>query len=596
MSCFRNGEKYRGRYAVEKVVPFFEGELAIAQYEGKRFYLQSAKLARQAPPRAIQQYLSLDHPLVMAYQEVYTEGQYIVSVRPYYAIQPLPHYVAKKGIDEEQFLSWAKQLVDLEQHLKNYNLPMYLLKDPRNIGITSEGKLKVIFCGVEQVTAYEPSIDWGTFFISLLKGKFPQDNVKQAINDLNLSQTLVRFLEKAMNNYQVELVRTLIDSVEQKSAKPAKIAPAPSLIDSHRQSAMKLDLGTVARPAFTMPKTERKLVQKIDMDKTIIRNADEWLKEEKSAVQEKQTIEEKPVLEKKPGLSLDPQKINIEELSQKTEFRLPLQAIREELERKERERLEELRKQLEQQEKDLMETYRREFEQRKQELLERQRQDLERQEQELLRKQKEEFERMQKERLKQELIKREQLEWERKMKERLEEERRAFEQRKKELLERLVREFEEQQKELLEQQRLEFERRKQERLAMQQRELEKMFGSFSFGSGSSLEDTQPVTQVKEEEAVSVEESESSVAGSYHPHLEENVTVQEKDLDVTEPQVEVQDEPAQEKAVEPQEKVEVAKSALDYETVQRINEQHARLARQFEEYDKYMNANKSPQNQ
>jgi hypothetical protein len=613
VSVFRNGVKYKDRYLVEKVVPFFEGELAIAKYDGKRYYLQSAKLQRPASPRVIQQYLMLDHPLVIPYDEVYPDGKYIVTIRPYFAIQPLPQYVASKGLDEDQFIHWASQLLDLDQQLQNYSLPMYLLKDPRNIGISSEGKLKVIFCGVEQVTTYEPSVDWGTFFISLLKGRIPSGNVKSVIPELHVSSALEKFLEKAIDVQKAEVIRPFIEDFQSNDSQLSK--PTSSTFVENRQS---LKEKASARPSFVLPK-EKSTPSKLDYEKTIIRRGPELPKaEEKKLKVEKPIAKEKKAEEKPPLTPFVPDEKELDEISQKTEFRLPLQAFKEELERREQERVEQLRKQLEQQEQDLLETYKQEFEKRRQELLDRQRKELERQEAEFLKQQQREFEQQHKERLKNALIKREQMEWEKRLKKRLEEEKKAYEKRKQELLERLAKEFEQREKELLEMQRQEFERRKKERLEMQQRELQRLFNSLELDkkleeSQLDLDQTKQFTPRFEEESLpsmedleatsvalekEMEEKEINVSQSHldHEH-EENV---EEHLDKVDYPVEeyphIEEEMEEENYSEEEEKpvAEPTKrySKLDYETVQQINDMHTRLARQFEEYKNFLLSNQS----
>lgn len=615
MSVFRNGVKYKDRYLVEKVVPFFEGELAIAKYEGKRYYLQSSKLLRPASPRVIQQYLMLDHPLVIPYDEVYPDGKYIVTIRPYFAIQPLPQYVASKGLDEDQFIHWASQLVDLDQQLQNYSLPMYLLKDPRNIGISSEGKLKVIFCGVEQVTTYEPSVDWGTFFISLLKGRIPSGNIRSVIPELHVSSALENFLEKSIDVQKSEVIRPFIEAFQAEDSKLSK--PINATFIENRQT---LKEKNSPRPSFVLPK-EKGTPAKLDYEKTIIRRGPELPKaEEKKLTVEKPIAKEKKVEEKPPLNPFVPDEQELDEISQRTEFRLPLQAFKEELERREKERVEQLRQQLEQQEQDLLETYRQEFEKRKQELLERQRKDLERQEAEYLKQQQREFEQQHKERLKNALIKREQMEWEKRVKKRLEEEKKAYEKRKQELLERLAKEFEQREKELLEQQRLEFERRKKERLEMQQRELQRLFSSVELdkklGESQSVED---LDQTKQFTARSIEETLPSMEDLQAPSVTSEKEMEEEEInanasDLTQLHKEI-DEEYSEKVDYPEEEyphieeeieeepysehqqktvTETTRrySKLDYETVQQINDMHTRLARQFEEYKNFLISNQS----
>jgi hypothetical protein len=430
---FREGERYQNSYLIEKVIPFFDGELAIAQYNSKRYYLQSALMLKPVPSHAIQQYLSLDHPLVIPYIDVFTEDEYLVFVRDYLPIRPLPRVIQEQGVSEEKFIQWAKQLVDLEDHLRDLHIPMYLQKDPRNIGVTSDGNLQVIFCGLRQITSYETTVDWGMFFVSLLCGYLPEGNLQQTINSLEVSKPLVRVIEKSLNSYQTNRIRSLLDRYENGIREETN-----NRLSSDFQTSSLLDL-------FMQQQKEpisRNRIGERDFD---------MLKVDFNF-----------------GIRGRERERNMPNLSS-------LEDVRKRYARLEQESLGNYRNQLLAQERDLLTNYKQELQRRQQELLEKQRLELERQEREQLRKLKEEYERKQREQLMETLIKQEQLAWEQRLNALIEKEKQAFEKRRQEMIERLNKRYAEKEKELLEKQKKQYQLRRKERIIEQSRELDYLF-------------------------------------------------------------------------------------------------------------------------
>ncbi len=433
MPVFREGERYQNSYLIEKVIPFFDGELAIARYNSKRYYLQSALMLKPVPSHAIQQYLSLDHPLVIPYIDVFTEDEYLVFVRDYQPIRPLPRVIQDQGVTEEQFIRWAKQLVDLEDHLRDRHVPMYIQKDPRNIGVTNDGNLQVIFCGLRQITSYETTVDWGMFFVSLLCGYLPEGNLQQTISQLEVSKPLVHVIEKSLNSYQTNRIRSILDRYESGIREETN-----NRLSSDFQTSSLLDL---------------------------------FIQQQKEPISRNRIGEREFDMLKVDfnfGIRGRERERNMANLSS-------LEDVRKRYARLEQESLGNYRNQLLAQERDLLTNYKQELQRRQQELLEKQRLELERQEREQLRKLKEEYERKQREQLMQSLIKQEQLAWEQRLSALIEQEKQAFEKRRQEMIERLNKRYEEKEKELLEKQKKEYQLRRKERIIEQNKELDYLF-------------------------------------------------------------------------------------------------------------------------
>lgn len=489
LSLFHMGERYRDLYQVEYVVRFFDGELAVARKDSVRYYLQSAHLQKQAPSRAITQYRSLKHPLIIPFEQVYTEERSIVFIRPYVPIHPLREVVSSREVNEDQVIKWVKQLLVLEKELKSKPMKMYLLLDPRNIGLTEDGELKVFFCGIENITAQPKTLDWGTFIYSLLTGEYLDEPIEKVPADFGGSKWMIRLIQRSLGNDSPESVLSHIEHYERKKEGKGLLG--------------------------ILFKGEKKVRQKLRQNLGQIRKAS-------SAPPEKS-----------PSKPLEPE--SSAETSDLPENRDDSPAPAENrIHKQEEERLERLRQELEQRQKELLEKQRLELERRQQELLEQQRQEFALREKELLNKQKEEFKRQiedseqqknwerelqerekqleeqkrkeekarlekeqlekelreeqeriareQEERLRAELAKVEQerLKWEQKQKdlEKKEEElreklQREFDQMARDLLEKQEQEFERRQKELLEKQRELLENKTKQRLEQQREELEK---------------------------------------------------------------------------------------------------------------------------
>lgn len=140
---FQQGEIYRQFY-LEMVSDSPFGKWGIGSKEEEKFLLQHIPLLESPPQTLINQYLSLDHPLLIPYLEVYQEPGALVFVRPYLLIENLIHQIP---LDEETADLCCKQLADLEAYLKDQPIPMKPVYHPENIGLTDDGYLKVFLCG-----------------------------------------------------------------------------------------------------------------------------------------------------------------------------------------------------------------------------------------------------------------------------------------------------------------------------------------------------------------------------------------------------------------------------------------------------------------
>ncbi|WP_044641077.1 DUF4670 domain-containing protein [Risungbinella massiliensis] len=217
MAFFETGTIYRNRFEIKHVVSFFNGELAVGETDGKRFYLQAAYLHKQPPQRAIQQFRNLKSSIVLPYQDVLVEEDLLVFVRPYSPIRPLKD-VIKTDLSEEQVIDWTKQLLHLEAMLRSKPIPMYLLLDTRNIGVTKSGELQVIFCGLEKIMVTETKLDWGSFFYSLLSGQFLEGSILKIPKDFSVSRPMMKLIQKTLKVYQVDQVIAQIEIFEKKHA------------------------------------------------------------------------------------------------------------------------------------------------------------------------------------------------------------------------------------------------------------------------------------------------------------------------------------------------------------------------------------------
>jgi hypothetical protein len=216
VTFFHAGERYRGVYWVEHVVPFFDGELAVAERDDQRFYLQAVGVRKQVPPRAIQQYREFNHPLVLPFVEAYNEERFLVLIRPYEPIHPLREVISTVKVDEDRVVEWGKKLLQLEMELRRKAFPMFLLLDPRNIGMSERDELKVIYLGIREITSQPPTLDWGSFFYSLLSGQYLEEPIGQLPPDFPVSRPMARLIQRSLNHASPEMVLTQIEQYERK--------------------------------------------------------------------------------------------------------------------------------------------------------------------------------------------------------------------------------------------------------------------------------------------------------------------------------------------------------------------------------------------
>ncbi len=79
---FEPGTVYRD-YWIESVLHTPFGEWALAYDSSKkRVYLQHVPLRKSVPQSLVDQYLSLDHPLLIPHRQVFQESKALVFVRP----------------------------------------------------------------------------------------------------------------------------------------------------------------------------------------------------------------------------------------------------------------------------------------------------------------------------------------------------------------------------------------------------------------------------------------------------------------------------------------------------------------------------------
>lgn len=487
LSLFHVGERYRDLYQVEYVVRFFDGELAVARKDSVRYYLQSAHLQKQAPSRAITQYRSLKHPLIIPFEEVYTEERSIVFIRPYVPIHPLRETVSTREVNEDQVIQWVKQLLILEKELKSKPMKMYLLLDPRNIGLTEDGELKVFFCGIENITAQPKTLDWGSFIYSLLTGGYLEEKIDKVPADFGSSKWMIRLIQRSLGNDSPESVLSHIENYERKKEGKGLFG---ILFNGEKKVRQKIrqNLGSTRKES---PAPEEIPPGVPAGASEMAKSGSPENKDDRSAPAENQIHKQ--------------DEENLERLRQEFEQRQKelLEKQRLELERRQQELLEQQRIEFARREEALLNQQKEEFKQQieepeQQKNWEREQQEREQQieeqkrREEKIRLEKEQLERElrkeqakiakeQEERLKAELekVEQERLKWEQKQKdlEKKEEElreklQREFEQMAKSLMEKQEKEFERQQNELLEKQRELLESKTKQRLEKQREELE----------------------------------------------------------------------------------------------------------------------------
>lgn len=569
MSFFGVGEVYRNHYRVEHVVTFFDGELAVARKGQSRYYLQSASLQKQAPSRAIQQYRTLTHPLVPAFEEVYTEDRSIVFIRPYEPIHPLREVISTREVDEDQVVAWGRQLLELEAELKSKPMPMYLLLDPRNIGLSDQDELRVLFCGLEQITAQSRTLDWGSFFFCLLSGQYLDAPLEKLPPNFPCSKPMSRLIQRSLRNESVESVLSQLETYER------------------RKNPSKGIFGFF----FNSEKTEPK-IQADKVDEPHVSDVQEEKSADKELEQKREQVEEEL----------------IERLRREFEERQEemLRKQREELERKQQELLEKQRLEFEQKERQLLAQQKEEFirrmeqedepensepeqkrderpneteaeqghaeEERKHEEEEEARIEEEKQARA------EQMKREQEDRVQAELerLKLERLEWEKKrlelerkeeeMKTRLQQE---FEELAKKLLAKQEEEFKRYQQKMLEQEREFLENKTRERLERQRLELEQTSKHYLL----TRQHTKPrasLFDLPPQDFKPVREPE--------PPAPAEETKEEQATEAP---------PAKEEKQEREKQTGEAKERWKQEKLEHESQEHDQLAKQFEEYMKQM---------
>jgi len=143
--CFSNRVRFTGTIGSNPFcTPPLESGRWPSIHRRKRVYLQHVPLRKSVPQSLVDQYLSLDHPLLIPHRQVFQESKALVFVRPYL---PLDGLVYRCPADEETAMAWCDQLAKLEAYLKNQPHPMQIVYVPENIGLTDQGELRVFLCG-----------------------------------------------------------------------------------------------------------------------------------------------------------------------------------------------------------------------------------------------------------------------------------------------------------------------------------------------------------------------------------------------------------------------------------------------------------------
>lgn len=215
MSVFTVGKRYMGEYLVEHVVPFFNGELAVSQALNENYYLQSIYLNRMISTIEFERirnwYDRLNHPLLIRYSDLFMEPNALVFISPYQALQPLPEALSRSGIEEKQLVHWMKELVELEIYLRSQDVPMFYVKDPRNIGLNADGQLKVISSGVDEITPFPIDLNWGTFMYSIATGEYMNISLDKMPKNKSLSRSMARLIQKVFKARSLEVVQRHIE-------------------------------------------------------------------------------------------------------------------------------------------------------------------------------------------------------------------------------------------------------------------------------------------------------------------------------------------------------------------------------------------------
>lgn len=516
MSLFSVGSVYRGIYQIEQVVTFFNGELAIASANGKRFYLQASLLHREAPARALQQYRNLQHSLVLPYIDVFVDGSHMVFVRPYIPLRPLREVIMSQEISEKQVVEWGRQLLELEANLRSKPLPMYLLLDPRNIGIDPDGKLQVMFCGLEYMMKVESSLDWGTFFYSIFSGQYLDGPILKLPKDFAGSKPLAKLIQKTIRVYDVDVVLEQVNQYLKKQESGSllkrflgekKMVSSPDVPEQsiERDTALPSPspTGSSSQPSFPSTQEEKKEEEELYQELEVLlqrttskeesysemeQQEEQWAEldqVQREKISEPSLEEESKPLEnmekdidddEKTGISMEPkvnsrpvtpamialEEIDLGDLS--NSFVFSLERERKEFELRRQERIAQLRRELEKREKELIEQKQKEFAELEQKILEEQRkkeqQILLKEQQILEREWRKRLEQKKKERLRRKILEQIRKKWEEEEQALLQKEHESFLKREQELIE----EFERKKGELLKRLREEFEERIQQKI------------------------------------------------------------------------------------------------------------------------------------
>lgn len=215
MAIFTVGKRYQGNYTVEHNVPFFDGDLAIANYLDERYYLQSAPLVREFTTlefnRFKRLYDELDFELLLPVSEMFQEGTQAVFVYPYQPIKPIRDIVLDTGVDDEKMLGWFHQVIQTEIALQSMGIPMYIIRDPRNIGLTNDGELRVIFSGIEDVTYYQSALNWGTFLYCIASGEYLDEPLKKLPPKHALSKPVAKVIQKCLRAKDLPAMLSVIE-------------------------------------------------------------------------------------------------------------------------------------------------------------------------------------------------------------------------------------------------------------------------------------------------------------------------------------------------------------------------------------------------
>lgn len=215
MSLFTVGKRYQGEYTVEHVVSFFNGELAISQFLDDQYYLHSVPLVREFTTlefhRFKKLYDELDLELLLPVSDMFLEGNHAVFVYPYEPIQPIRDAILSTGVSDESMISWFHKIVQTEIVLQSMGIPMYIIRDPRNIGLNAQGELRIIFTAIEDVMLYESTINWGTFFYCIATGEYVEESLKRLPSKHSISRPVARVIQKSFRAKTLQDLYSIVD-------------------------------------------------------------------------------------------------------------------------------------------------------------------------------------------------------------------------------------------------------------------------------------------------------------------------------------------------------------------------------------------------